>query len=78
MVNSAYVVERRQYKEMDQFDDESCIKIFVRGFGVRFEGQYLPGNLEASPYQLARHETSLRILALGDMGYSNWDAMDAM
>ncbi|TEY36354.1 hypothetical protein BOTCAL_0557g00030 [Botryotinia calthae] len=78
MVSNAHVVELHQYEEIDQFNDESCIKIFVQGFGVRFEVQYPPGNLKASPYQLSRYEKSLRILALGDMGYSNWDAMDAM
>lgn len=71
MVNNAYVVELHQCEEIDQFADESCIEIFVRGFGVRFEVQYLPGNLKASRYQLARYEKSLRILAFGDMGCSN-------
>lgn len=76
MVNT-YVVELHQYEEVDDYNDESCIKIFVRGFGARFEIQYLPRNLKASSYQLAQYEKSLEVLALGDAGRDNWDAVKA-
>ncbi|KAF7909090.1 uncharacterized protein EAE98_012302 [Botrytis deweyae] len=76
MVNT-YVIELHQYEEVDDYNNESYIKIFVQGFEARFEIQYLPRNLKASSYQLAQYNKSLKILALGDAGYNNWDVMNA-
>ncbi|TGO20059.1 hypothetical protein BTUL_0001g00660 [Botrytis tulipae] len=78
MADNTYVVEVHQYEEVNDCNDESSIKLFVRGFGARFEIQYLPKNLKASSYQWPQYEKSLRILALGDMGCSNWDVMNAI
>ena len=57
------------WSDPDDFD-EHFIKISPHCSGAYFEIRYQPSNLAASPYLLAQHEESMRIMWAGELGES--------